>query len=93
MQEPILYVSDPKALHAMLIKDEHIFQEADEFFTCVPPHHSYILISPCVRVAGRRARFVFGDVLLAAQGKQHYLFMHNMLTSRQATSMPSSARY
>lgn len=30
-QEPILYVSDPKALHSMLIQDENIFQETSEF--------------------------------------------------------------
>ncbi|TFY56719.1 hypothetical protein EVJ58_g7468 [Rhodofomes roseus] len=29
--EPILYVSDPKALHSILIKDEHVFQEGKEF--------------------------------------------------------------
>ncbi|KAH9914354.1 cytochrome P450 [Fomitopsis serialis] len=29
--EPILYVSDPLALHTMLIKEEHNFQETDEF--------------------------------------------------------------
>ncbi|EPS92688.1 hypothetical protein FOMPIDRAFT_82656, partial [Fomitopsis schrenkii] len=49
--EPILYVSDSKALHAMLIKDESIFEETSEFVglnravfgTCLlstlGPHH------------------------------------------------------
>ncbi|EPT01796.1 hypothetical protein FOMPIDRAFT_1048392 [Fomitopsis schrenkii] len=49
--EPILYVSDPKALHTMLIKDECIFQETGVFLgvnravfgTCLlstlGPHH------------------------------------------------------
>ncbi|EPS99479.1 hypothetical protein FOMPIDRAFT_1096252, partial [Fomitopsis schrenkii] len=49
--EPILYVSDPKALHTMLIKDESIFEENSEFLgmnravfgTCLlsthGPHH------------------------------------------------------
>ena len=36
-QEPLLYVSDPKALYAMLIKDENIFQESSEFIKCILP--------------------------------------------------------
>ena len=31
LQEPILYVSDPKALHSILIKDEASFQEGKDF--------------------------------------------------------------
>ncbi|EPS99477.1 hypothetical protein FOMPIDRAFT_82654 [Fomitopsis schrenkii] len=33
--EPILYISDPKALHTVLIKDEPIFQESEEFMARV----------------------------------------------------------
>ncbi|KAH9936146.1 cytochrome P450 [Fomitopsis serialis] len=32
---PILYVADPKALHTVLIKEEHIFLETPEFIACV----------------------------------------------------------
>ncbi|KAI0733602.1 cytochrome P450 [Fomitopsis betulina] len=28
---PVLYISDPKALHTILIKEEHIFYESEEF--------------------------------------------------------------
>ena len=35
LQEPILYVSDPKALHNILIKEEAIFQETPEFIQYV----------------------------------------------------------
>ncbi|KAH9832025.1 cytochrome P450 [Rhodofomes roseus] len=29
--EPVVYVSDPKALHTILIKEEHVFQESGDF--------------------------------------------------------------
>ncbi|KAH9933808.1 cytochrome P450 [Fomitopsis serialis] len=32
---PLLYVSDPRALHNILIKEEHIFQEQEVFVSCV----------------------------------------------------------
>ena len=38
LQEPILYVSDPKALHNILIKEEAIFQETPEFIQYVQHH-------------------------------------------------------
>ncbi|KZT11768.1 cytochrome P450 [Laetiporus sulphureus 93-53] len=31
MGAPMLYVSDPKALHTVIMKDEHIYQESDTF--------------------------------------------------------------
>ena len=34
-QRPLLYVSDPRALHNILIKEEHIFQEQEVFVSCV----------------------------------------------------------
>lgn len=35
IQRPIVYVRDPKALHYMLIKEEHIYQESSEFIAYV----------------------------------------------------------
>ncbi|TFY56029.1 hypothetical protein EVJ58_g7886 [Rhodofomes roseus] len=66
--EPILYVADPKALHAILIKEEYIFQEANEFVginksvfgTClistIGPHHGKQrkLLNPVFSVAHMR---------------------------------------
>ena len=40
----MLYVADPKGLHYMLIKEEHIYQEAPEFISCVPNLRYYVAL-------------------------------------------------
>ena len=35
MQRPVLYLSDPLAMHHILVKDVNTYDETDEFMTCV----------------------------------------------------------
>lgn len=37
LQRPIVFVSDPTALHTMIIKEEHIFEESQSFILYVSP--------------------------------------------------------
>ncbi|KAF9812459.1 hypothetical protein IEO21_06177 [Rhodonia placenta] len=53
----ILYVSDPKALHTMLIKEENVYEATDAFFAIDESHRS--------------RRLIFGECLLATAGEHH----------------------
>ena len=38
VQERLLYVYDPKALHSIMVKDQHVYEKPSWLTTCVMSH-------------------------------------------------------
>ncbi|KAG2078937.1 cytochrome P450 [Suillus decipiens] len=54
-----LYVSDPRALHHILVKEQHIFEENDSFLSQVPS------------IAQTCNKLIFGEGLISTLAEQH----------------------
>ena len=65
-QRPLLYVRDPKALHYILIKEEPIYQESQEFIAYAHP----LRVLSCLdyQPAHRNNMVFFGPSLVSTLG-------------------------
>lgn len=93
-QRPLLYVRDPKALHYILIKEEPIYQESQEFiaYACPLPPLPILEYQP----AHRNNMVYFGPGLLSTLGTSCCLRSTAracyLMTFSQVTHTRSSAR-
>jgi cytochrome P450 len=62
-------VFDPQALHHILVKDQHIYEESDTFVMYVRQYLA--IMSPNLIHAGRSTKLLFGQGLLSSLGEQH----------------------
>ncbi|KAG1746406.1 cytochrome P450 [Suillus lakei] len=92
-----VYVSDPRALHHIVIKDQHIFEEPDDFIVSVSSCFSHTALTWCHQgEQHRRQRKLISPIFSTSNMRRLLSTVHHIadgLTSTFAAKLPADGSH